>query len=95
MKGKIECTIPQRQYENIKITYEFDGEVEKKQAIDLIIMDCAEYHQELQRFVDRNKRIESEIAWSGTINGVKHQTIKKGSKWACEAFIDSKWIEVK
>ena len=43
MKGKVENTISQRQYENIKTTYYFENEEERKQAIERSIQDCLDY----------------------------------------------------
>jgi len=44
MKGKIETTIPQRQYENLKISYEYESEEEKEAFIQTAIEDCVKYH---------------------------------------------------
>ena len=43
MKGKVENTIPQRQFENIKTTYYFENEEERRTAIEMSIMDCINY----------------------------------------------------
>lgn len=40
MKGWVETTIPQRQYENIKTHYEFETEEERQLAIDRAAKDC-------------------------------------------------------
>ncbi len=42
MRGKIETTIPQRQFENIKITYEFNNAEEYLSARAKAIEDCIE-----------------------------------------------------
>ncbi len=42
MKGYIETTIPQRQFENIKTHYEFTDEKGRKEAIKQAQQDCIE-----------------------------------------------------
>mgnify|MGYP001356897761 CR=1 FL=1 len=44
MKGKIENTIPQRQFENIKITYDYETKAEYYLAIEQAIEDCLRLH---------------------------------------------------
>ncbi len=44
MKGKVETTIPQRVYENLKITYLFENTKERELAIDQAITDCVTYN---------------------------------------------------
>lgn len=43
MKGFAENTIPQRQYENIKVRYYFENETEKEEALEACISDCIKY----------------------------------------------------
>jgi len=49
MKGKYESVIPQRQFENIHVSYEFTNEVEQKEAEDKIISDMLRLHHEVSR----------------------------------------------
>ena len=40
MRGTVETTIPQRQYENIKTSYHFEDSLERNEAIAQAIEDC-------------------------------------------------------
>jgi len=49
MKYKIETVIPQRQYENIHITYLCDTEEEKEKAIEYALNDLRKYNGVIAR----------------------------------------------
>lgn len=44
VSGEVSATIPQRQYENIRVTYKFTNKVERLVAFQDIINDCITYH---------------------------------------------------
>lgn len=86
MKGIIDCTIPQRQFENIKISCEFNNETEYNEALDRIINACVHLngivHKKTQA-VETSKSIESakSIASDAWKKGTKLETkeFKNGS----------------
>lgn len=49
MKGKIEVTIPQRQFENIKITYLFENKEEFEKMKKESIESCLKLHHIVSR----------------------------------------------
>ncbi len=53
MKGHVSTTIPQRQYENLKITYYFENESERQVAIDSAITDCKQYKNCVKDVVEK------------------------------------------
>ncbi len=55
MKGFIESIIPQRQYENFHIHYEFNTLNEKEQAIQQTIQDCIKYKDIVKRRIEASK----------------------------------------
>ena len=55
VKGRIEATIPQRQFENLRVCYEFEGEEEKKIAYKAIINDCLKYHHFVKQVADNTE----------------------------------------
>lgn len=96
MKGKISTTIPQRQYENLKTTYYFENEEERKHAIETAIQDCIEYkdyihknvHQQTSEAGDKEQEYftKSEkslgITQRSVINGIQWRKRKKGkNEW--------------
>jgi len=44
LRGKVQITSPQRQFENLKITYEFENEAEKEDAVNAAMDDLIIYH---------------------------------------------------
>ncbi len=55
MKGFIENTIPQRQFENIKVRHVFESQEEKEEVMEQIIQDCIKYKDIVKRRIDASK----------------------------------------
>lgn len=100
MKGKVETTIPQRQYENLKTTYYFETEEEHDAAIKLAIADCiqlngavgAKLRRAAEATLEANAQTATadaamEITARKTIDGVDWR-MRKG-KW--EKYVNGKW----
>ena len=105
MKGKIETTIPQRQYENIKTTYEFTTEAERTIAKESAIADCIELHSIVGRKVAELQKkevnatantasadIALKIKARKTIDGVDWRLREKNGRQYWEEYVDGKWI---
>jgi len=76
MRGKIENTIPQRQYENLRTTYYFETEDERKEAIETSLQDCIKYAGIVGRLKEEQER-------EFTMSGLKWKRNNKG-KWVYE-----------
>jgi len=63
MRGHIETTIPQRQYENLKINYEYENEEEKNKCIKVAIEDCIKYHHAV---VSESLKVAPRVAPAGS-----------------------------
>ena len=99
MKGKVEATIPQRQFENIRMTYEFNNDLERVEAINKTIDDCIHFNNIVgKKAVDKAKR---EIAKKKTkvdpsdeitsIGGVDWR--QRGDKWQYFDRAKRQWTE--
>ena len=73
MKGTIENTIPQRQFENIKTKYEFTNEQERQEAIENSIQDCIKLANIVHKLTDPEK------GTTAVISGVNWK--KVNGKW--------------
>ncbi len=63
MEGFAEATIPERQFENIHIRYNFVNLTEKERAIEQLIQDCIDLHQKVSRIaVTKNTTEEQKEA---------------------------------
>jgi hypothetical protein len=78
MKGKVENTIPQRQYENTRITYYFENDSERKEAIEKSIQDCIKYSGLVPKLLEKTESTEI------IISGVKWRKDRLG-KWVYDA----------
>jgi hypothetical protein len=66
MKGKVENTIPERQFENIRTTYYFDSEEERILCIERSIQDCIQYKDIVSKLLaspDATECLIGDIKW--------------------------------
>lgn len=90
MNGKIEVTIPMRQYENIKITYDFVDKEEKDRMIGMALSDCIKLHNWTGRKIaEENKAKNPPVPEE--ISGVKWRFHE--GKW--EYLKEGVWIGAK
>lgn len=78
MRGKVENTIPERQFENIRTTYYFENEEERIQCIDRSIQDCIDYKDIVTKLVANTSE-----ATECVINNIKWKKNRLG-KWTYE-----------
>lgn len=95
MKGKIESTIPQRQFENIKTSYEFTNEEEREIAIKMIIKDCLD----LKDIVTKTHKATSEpiILKKHIKNGILYRDVLLEGEVTVKEKYDkeqNKWIRI-
>lgn len=83
MKGHIESTIAQRQYENIKTYYEFNNEAEKEEAIQAVIADCIKYSGIVKKEAEK-------LPETFTMNGIAYKKIN--GKWKFYDNESEKWV---
>ena len=76
MKGKVENTIPQRQFENMKTTYFFESEDERQEAIQNSIQDCIKLGGIVPKLMDPEK------GTTACISGINWEKID--GKWTYE-----------
>ena len=60
MKGYVQATIPQRQFENIHIHYDFESEEGKNMAMEYLIADMLKYHHEVSRLSTQVEKEEGD-----------------------------------
>jgi hypothetical protein len=105
MKGQIETTIPQRQYENIKITYYFDGVFEQKEALEQAIKDCINLYNRVQLEIKKQTipqktksdlekpryQVELNIKEERHVRGIDYRL--RDDQW--EMWTGEEWVAVK
>ena len=96
MKGKVENTIPQRQYENIKTTYYFENEEERDVAIKSSIADCIKYRDVVSAELNKRQKpdlstVEQKLGVTDvfTLAGIKYRKIK--GKWQYHDKSKNEW----
>jgi len=106
LKGKIETTIPQRQYENVKTTYYFDNDEERQMAIDRAIDDCVVLNNKVRSISNPKEdkaqteslAKESEISLPPSqlttmVDGYVFRKVSKG--WEYQDPITKEWFKAK
>lgn len=63
MKGQVENTIPQRQFENIKTTYYFENEAQRAEAIKQSVTDCIKLNNIVEKRLNPEKSEVSGVKW--------------------------------
>jgi hypothetical protein len=106
LKGKIETTIPQRQYENVKTTYYFNNDEERQMALDRAIDDCLvlnnkvrslsdtkENQSQAQSLAKENEVLPKKSELTTMIDGVPFRKVTGG--WEYQDPETKKWMKAK
>jgi hypothetical protein len=100
MKGQVETTIPQRQYENIKTTYYFETEEEHDAAIKLAISDCIQLNgavtSKLNRDTTAKVEANAQTVTADTVLEVTARKVIDGVDWRLrkgkwEKYVNGQW----